>query len=413
MRFRALLLKLGLLLASLVVGLFIVEAILALIASPSRIHEQVTNPPNLSIEIDNIEFKYLWETNSQGIRYPEIPLGKPAGEIRVFVVGDSFTDGEGVNIEERFTTLLEERFSSLERPVRFINAGLGGQGALAYARIFHWIGTRYEPDALLICVNANDVSDARPGTTREQIDAVARLPQRRWERAVYLFWPRLWCRAQRSLDSLSLTEYAWEDPAEYDIEGLAARARREGIARERIEAWRERLPQDWIDLARQGKLYAYLLSWGLFRPGFFTTALDIEGPGAEEQWLAMSELLTATVEEARQRGIEVALLFQPVNYLYDPALHEPGSKFPFHYLGGDVRAEWLHRRTEVQRRLEHWARDLELPYLDQTPQFREACRNGCNLQYELDGHWNPDGHRLAADGIESWLRDRRPFEALP
>jgi hypothetical protein len=118
------------------------------------------------------------------------------------------------------------------------------------------------------------------------------------------------------------------------------------------------------------------------------------------------------VEEARGREIDVALLFQPVSYLYDPAVHEPGSRFPFHYLGGEIRKEWLGERTEVQRRLESFTAELGLSYLDQTTSFREACTEGCSLNFELDGHWNPDGHRLAADGIEHWLRHQRPFDGL-
>ena len=159
-------------------------------------------------------------------------------------------------------------------------------------------------------------------------------------------------------------------------------------------------------------MYAYLLSWGLFRPAFFTTALDIDTPQAEARWSSMASILAAMVSEARRRDIDVAMLLQPVNYLYDPAVHEPGSRFPFHYLGGEVRPQWLSERTELQRRLEGWASRLALPYLDQTDSFREACLEGCSLQYELDGHWNPAGHRLAADGIERWLRHQRPFDGL-
>ena len=44
-----------------------------------------------------------------------------------------------------------------------------------------------------------------------------------------------------------------------------------------------------------------------------------------------------------------------------------------------------------------------VPFLDLTPAFRVSSKTGARLNFARDGHWNPAGHRVAADAIEAWL----------
>ena len=101
--------------ASLLAGLFLAEGLLAWLGSPAELLETIANPPGYRLDVDYEEFSYRWETNDQGLRYATIPLHKPAGTRRVFIVGDSFVDGEGVAIEARFTSRLEDRFGGAAR----------------------------------------------------------------------------------------------------------------------------------------------------------------------------------------------------------------------------------------------------------------------------------------------------------
>jgi len=156
-------------------------------------------------------------------------------------------------------------------------------------------------------------------------------------------------------------------------------------------------------------MYSYLLTWGLFRPDFHTVALDVAGPRAEERWRAMAAILGETVRDARSRSIEVAVVFLPHLYLYDASVYDPATRFPFDDLGGRVRPDWARETTEIQKRLAGWARHEQLPYLDLTEDFREAARRGARLHYPIDGHWNAEGHRLAAERIGRWIREAGLF----
>jgi lysophospholipase L1-like esterase len=383
-------------------GLFLAEVTLAVLGYPALLHEQVANPPHHRVQVDNLEYQYLWQTNSQGLRYREIPLRKPRERHRVFVVGDSFTDGEGVETSQRYTNRLEVDF---DPGVDFINAGLGGQGVLQYARVFHWVGTKYRPDALLICVNANDLSDVDPGTSPPDIYDIVREPSGRFQSLVYRIWPRIWCRVRRVADRWSpAIPETWEIER-FDLEKVEREAYRRGIIPQRIESWKARLPRDWVEAAVEGRVYGYLLTWGLFRPQFHTVALDVAGPRAEDRWRAMASILSEMLREAHSRSIEVAVVFLPHLYLYDPAVYAPGARFPFDYLGGQVRSEWATETTEIQRRLDAWAHEVNVPYLDLTEDYRRAAGRGEQLHFAIDGHWNAAGHRLAAERIARWIRE--------
>jgi lysophospholipase L1-like esterase len=404
---RAILALIGLL-----IGFFLVEGLLALLGFPAEIHEQVANPPNLRMWVDYEEFQYLWETNSQGLRYREVPLQKPFDTRRLFVVGDSQVDGEGVGAESRFTSLLEEELSAGDSEIQLINGGLGGQGVLQYARIFHWVGRMYEPDGLLICVNANDLSDIAPGTTTSEIYDYVKRPSGSVMTAFHVLWPRLWGRLRLAREGFSGEGGRLPEIGEFDLESLLEEAQARGISRRRVDSWRESLPHDWVVLAEQGKMSAYLLTWGLFRPDFYTTAIDINGPGAESRWKAQAAIIAEMAERARGEGIEVALVLLPNLYMYDPSAYRPGSTFPFHYLGGAVHERWALEETEIQRRLRGLTADLDLPFLDLTAGFREAGRGEEPLHFALDGHWNERGHRLAADLVAEWLERERIFTFL-
>jgi hypothetical protein len=68
----------SLFLAGIVISLFLCEGVLGLLGFPSEVPSRVSHPANYETVRQNIEFQYVFKTNSQGLRYREIPLEKPA-----------------------------------------------------------------------------------------------------------------------------------------------------------------------------------------------------------------------------------------------------------------------------------------------------------------------------------------------
>src|SRR5918996_1504785 len=144
----------------LLIFLFVVslgmDRILALFGFPE---EKIRHPSNYSIKIRNPEFIYELKTNSQGLRYRELPLQKPESQFRMLVLGDSFTEGFGVEMHEAYPAVLERLAHAEEFDAAFINAGASTFSVGDYRRLLFDLSLDYEQNGVLIGVYANDLVD--------------------------------------------------------------------------------------------------------------------------------------------------------------------------------------------------------------------------------------------------------------
>ncbi len=119
-----------------------------------------TNRPNFhqSYHYPTNDYVMDIQTNSLGLRGPELDaqiLSDP-DTLRVLLLGDSFTFGHAVQVEETFGHQLAHRLKDVSRRSVVINAGVGGWGTLqevTYARD-HMVF--YRPDFVVLTFCAND-----------------------------------------------------------------------------------------------------------------------------------------------------------------------------------------------------------------------------------------------------------------
>jgi lysophospholipase L1-like esterase len=106
--------------------------------------------------------------NAWGFRGPEWPATKPPGGFRIIVMGDSFTFGQGIGEEERYTTLLEKqlraKFSG--KTLEVLNLGVAGYSAVDEAILLEKIGPLLHPDLVLVQFTGNDVREQVPERER-------------------------------------------------------------------------------------------------------------------------------------------------------------------------------------------------------------------------------------------------------
>jgi lysophospholipase L1-like esterase len=372
---------------------------LAILGYSAELSLPVSHPPNHHDTHKYLEYDYTLDTNRQGLRYPEIALAKPAGEYRMFVVGDSFTEGMGVEAAQAFSALLEQRLASAGGKVRFINGGLSGTGPYEYGRLFIHQGLEYGPDALLICLYANDVSNTRAGLTRQSLYQPEAAP-RGLGRVWHGLWPHaytaLWKR-RRAAEITALTR-----PSDFVAE-VEKKALDRGVPLPEIIRWKARLPADLVAAVNRGELPGALLGNGLVDPGYWTDAIDLSPEHGQPKFQAMLELLEEMVSVARKRNIKAGLIFLPCKFMCDPASFDPARREPWRESGVNLRPEWLNQDTAIQRELRTWAEKNQLPFLDLTPAFRAAASGDDRLYYEIDDHFTAAGHRLAAAAMVPWL----------
>jgi hypothetical protein len=93
-------------------------------------------------------------TNAHGLRDREYAVKKPDDTFRVAVVGDSCVMAAGVEIEEAFHSVLEERCNAESQGLsyEFINFGVGGYDPHQYLAVVERKVLEWDPDLVLFCL---------------------------------------------------------------------------------------------------------------------------------------------------------------------------------------------------------------------------------------------------------------------
>lgn len=380
--------------------LFAVDQLLGILGFPSDVATKSGHRQNISKSLKSIEFDYQFSTNSLGLRYPEIPLDKPPGEMRILLLGDSFTEGVGVQASETFGNNLENHYSrELGSAVRFINAGLGGFGPIEFWRVFRDAGLRLDLDGLLIFIYANDLMDTNGSLSHE--DLYTQHPRRQGvDKFAHTVFPRAYTVVSEARRILA-REFRQHRGF---VATVTAIAREKGINEDAIQHWRRSLPKELVEASDRKEFNRALLSMGLFNPQYWVEALQINTPRAERQFQAMAVILDEITSVARENGMAIGLVYIPAPLQYDPSRHENWN--PWIIGGAEVREQWVRDDSEVQRRLADWAQSKSIPFLDLTSELRAEVSRGRQLNFKLDGHWNPEGHQVASKTIAEWIEKR-------
>lgn len=124
--------------------------------------------PHFEMEYKTKEFNSFIRINSEGLRDYEHDKDKDIQTIRILVLGDSFTFGYGVNIDESYPKILEAMLNqnlSNKNSKRFevINTGVDGYGTEQEYLYLEELGPRYKPDFVIVGLYSSDVYDAKVG----------------------------------------------------------------------------------------------------------------------------------------------------------------------------------------------------------------------------------------------------------
>jgi hypothetical protein len=115
-------------------------------------------PPHTRTRIETCEFEHTIETNRLGLRDREFELPRVAGSLRIAVVGDSFSYGWGVPLEQTWVQRLERhlRAEGPPRPVEVVNLGKPGGDPLDAAAIAERVLSELRPDLLVVAITQGD-----------------------------------------------------------------------------------------------------------------------------------------------------------------------------------------------------------------------------------------------------------------
>lgn len=164
LRTKVLALLLGVLLSGLVLELVV---LVALGEQPKFPRHVVSAPWGLRINQPSTVYRhksadgtFIFRINSKGLRADhEYPYAKPKGTKRIISLGDSFTVGYEVQVEECFSSVLERELGRRGHSVEVINAGVSGFSNAEEVLYFERELIKYAPDAVLLSFFTNDLED--------------------------------------------------------------------------------------------------------------------------------------------------------------------------------------------------------------------------------------------------------------
>ena len=99
--------------------------------------------------------------NKWGFRGADFQKQKTPGTRRVMVLGDSFTFGEGVRLEDTFVRQMEEKLRRrTEQSIEVLNFGVSAWATRDEAAYFKQVGVDFDPDLVLVAYVLNDADYA-------------------------------------------------------------------------------------------------------------------------------------------------------------------------------------------------------------------------------------------------------------
>lgn len=375
-RLRNGLLNVGLVVMSVVVFLVIAEGYLALfnpqIQAGSCQYNEILgweHKPNFDGIRVTKEFETLIKINSNKLRDKNYDYGKPDGIKRIVVLGDSFTEGAQVEENERFSEVLESR---LLKNVQIINTGVSGYGNDQELLFLKNEGMKYNPDIVLVafCIG-NDVTDNMQNVTtwdpsqgrpvfilndNELTLTNVPVPQKKENVTSFLRFKRYMARHFHSYSFIS-TRISMNH-------NLLNFFKKIGIA----GAIRENPPR---------------------KPDLYSSTYT---PKLHHGWNLTKAILKEIYVVAKENNSKTLIVLVPNK---EQVYKENWDGIKRYYSLNDQNYN-LSKPNDV---LVEFGKECDIPVLDILPEFREHAKNGEQLYFKIDGHWNVNGHKLAAELI--------------
>lgn len=276
----------------------------------------------------------------------------------IAVIGDSFVEAGLVPSEQLFTTLLAQHLN-----VEVANLGQSGYGPQQELVVLRRFGLELQPKVVMwLFFEGNDLLDVK--RYEDQM--------KDWERTIQ----QMDSFKTRSLTKNTLDLIVALTEPQPQASGEKAEQRSCKVAGGPEEAG-------------QVLYFAYV--------GAPLHAEDLASLEKAQQVLLEAQALSA------ENGTRFVLAFVPTKY----RVYSDLCEFPPESLA----ASW--QVNDLPQRLERWASDNGIPFLDLTVPLKEAAQAGQLVYYTDDGHWNGAGNQAAARMAAAQIQARGWLDSIP
>lgn len=355
-------------------------------------------PPGSSFPYQTPEFSHQAQINSLGFRDREWELEKKKSTTRIVAIGDSFTFGMGVELNQTWTKILEQKLRAQGFDVEIANLGSPGADPASYDELTQKAIPLLKPDILLIAILQGD--DLAQATKQIQSEQNAK-KKSRFNRFTLLFkqtiqylYPNFYRLVHDYLSNGStfkskerLLENIWKDQAERLTAGY------KGEKKARLNS----MGATPRDMFLRGHLNPGFVSIAISDPEYFATPLQTENPLVENALERMRDHLLNMKKTAADA--EMIVLSIPLGVYVSENVRQAANEIGFTTL-----PEMLHT-TRPDESLKKICAETGIPFLSVTESFRRQCKEEF-LYYKYDGHFNARGHEFFVSQLLPLIQQR-------
>jgi lysophospholipase L1-like esterase len=358
-------------------------------------------PANTRVEYRTSEFQYTAETNAVGFRDRAIDIARKAG-LRVLAIGDSFTYGWGVAIEQSWPKVLEARLRSSGCDAEVLNLGCPGTSVDAYAAITERAIPLLKPDLVLIAVlQGDDVKQLDLGPTIQKVVGCGESRNTfRWDAESFL--PNLFKLRERIRVRKPSVISAVDMRAEWR---RLANEIRDHLNSEEMQRF-EGLDAEVKAMVMEGDLNPWEVYNAVKTPDYMAFTLNPERAEVRRATDLMATYLTQIKRVAERENSEVRVLSVPAGwYVSARALKYKRQ------IGFCLDDSALHS-TRPDDVISSACQAAGVDFHSVTGDFRQAAVER-DLYYPFDGHFNSAGCALFAERIAKMLLRRKKMNIPP
>lgn len=320
----------------------------------TELHHQ--NKPNFSGELIQPEWKMNVRTNSLGLRGEEIPP-KQASKKRILLLGDSFTFGYGVQEDETFSRVVEERLGS---EFEVINAGTISYSPLLEYLQLKKIFDQVQPDIVIMNFDMSDVQD-----------------DYKYEKE----------SVQKNGEIL----FNQPEPGTgFSLIGLAKNSKIISLLKTSI------LDPLVLALPLKPLIETDLPAVGKIESDRY--AITRENPNLDEHWQRSFNYIKKTAEYVSSKKAKFMLHAYPYGHQVNAKEWDYGR-----YFWGLKRG--VVYSTKPFEKLENFSKENQITFINSLPRIKQASAEE-KLYYDYDGHFNRQGHLVLGEFLAKQIIEK-------
>jgi len=355
-------------------------------------------PPRSTTTIATSEFSFTVESNSLGIRDHEIEAARTKGGrkdgYRILAIGDSFTYGWGVEIDQTWPKVLQRCLRQAGYNVEVVNLGYPGASPRKYAQLACESTAVLKPDLVLVAVlQGNDLRQLHTHDCDPAAPANALLT------LVFPNYLRIKdgrCFQHPQINTAGSITAQWKE---------AARRLRDGLPPEGKRRF-DRLDVEVKEALLSGNLNPCAVDLALRHPDFYSFTLHSERKEVQEATDTMAACLRAIRKAADRAGARVEVVSVPSGAYVCPA-----SLRTIRRLGFELEDAVL-QDDRPDRVIRTACAAAGVAFHSVVRPIREAARSE-TLYFELDDHFNAQGQLRYGEAIADLFLQGQSFMGEP